>query len=328
MPPRRLVLPVEREVTFAEFMKTHPPAFVGGCDITKAINWLRSIETCFRLLRCPATRKVDFAGYMLQEDALEWWTGTKDVKFPEDDEVDWETFKVEFKEKYLPRHLMDELKDEFRSLSQGTLSVPEYATRFVRLERHFPTLCEDEEERTRKFIAGLDSSIKMQVMSARIKTLTEATALADSLEKEIKRSQSRKKPSDEAVHPGGGKKSKMGPNSQSQAVAITTAKPCSYCNKMHPNKPCYKQSGACYRCGGQGHFAKDCQEGRKKGAAQERPVDPSTDRRMGARGTEEQRRIVSARAFAITDDGVETTNEVITGMSNCFFWFPYNITES
>ena len=199
MPPRRALPGLEREVTFAEFMKTHPPAFTGGCDVTKAMNWLRSMETCFRLLRCPPDTKVDFASYMLQEDAADWWAGTREVKFHEDEEVEWEAFKQEFKDKYVPRHLVNELRDEFRNLTQGTRSVPDYATAFVRLERHFPALCEDEEERARKFVAGLDVSIRIQVMAARVTEFKEAVALADTLEKEVKRSQSKKKVAEEAM---------------------------------------------------------------------------------------------------------------------------------
>lgn len=60
------------EVTFAEFMKTHPLAFVRGSDVTKAMSWLRAMKTCFRLLRYPLELKVDLTKFMLQEDAIEW----------------------------------------------------------------------------------------------------------------------------------------------------------------------------------------------------------------------------------------------------------------
>jgi len=173
MPPRRMLTDTSREVSFSEFMKTHPPAFIGGSDVTKASNWLRSMETCFRLLRCGPELKVDYAGYMLQEGAAEWWAGTRDVTFQGCEEIGWEEFKIEFKDKYMPRHLINELRDEFRHLAQGDLSVPDYATKFVRLEGHYPGLCEDEEERARKFVAGLDTSIRLQVMAARMTNLKE-----------------------------------------------------------------------------------------------------------------------------------------------------------
>lgn len=48
-------------------------------------------------------------------------------------------------------------------------------------------LYEDEEERARKFVVSLDASIRMQVMEACMTTLKEVVALADTLEKELKR---------------------------------------------------------------------------------------------------------------------------------------------
>lgn len=70
---------------------------------------------------------------MLQEDAAEWWTGTREVTFWDEEEVEWDEFK-EFTTKYLPRHLFNELRDEFQNLMQGNLTVPKYAMKSVRME--------------------------------------------------------------------------------------------------------------------------------------------------------------------------------------------------
>lgn len=61
--------------------------------------------------------------------------------------------------------------------------MPKYATNSIRLEWHFPKLCEDEQERERKFMDRTES----------ITGLKEVVALTDTLEKELKRNQAKKK---------------------------------------------------------------------------------------------------------------------------------------
>ena len=305
MPSRRALPYLAREVTFAEFMKTHPPTFAGGSDVTKASNWLRGIETCFRLLRCPPQMKVDFAGYVLQEDAAEWWAGTREVTFGDSHEIEWDDFTTEFKDKYLPRHLINELRDEFRNLTQGSLLVPEYATKFVRLERHYPGLCEDEAERARKFVAGLDSGIRMQLMAARVTNLKEAVALADTLEKELKKNQVKKK----AIEEGPGQS--MLKRSKSTGInQVPQSKLCPHCKKAHGSKPCYRLTGSCFRCGKPGHIARNCTLAPKQGTSGGANENP---RPQGVEGIERQRKVVSARAFALTNEEAEASTDVITG---------------
>lgn len=77
----------------------------------------------------------------------------------------------------MSQHLINELRDEFEHLTQGDLSVPNYATKFMRLEGHYLGLYDDEEERDRKFKVGLDTTIHMQVMAAHMTNLKEAMAL-------------------------------------------------------------------------------------------------------------------------------------------------------
>lgn len=71
------------------------------------------MKTCFFVLPSPPELKVDYARYILQEVASEWWAGTQEVTFQDVDEIEWGEFKKEFRDKYLPRHLINELRDEF-----------------------------------------------------------------------------------------------------------------------------------------------------------------------------------------------------------------------
>lgn len=48
--------------------------------------------------------------------------------------------------------LQDQKEEEFMSLSQGDMSVFEYESKFVELEKYAPHIQSDDKRRTKKFI--------------------------------------------------------------------------------------------------------------------------------------------------------------------------------
>jgi hypothetical protein len=46
---------------YGDFMATHPPLFAMAGEPLEADNWLRMVESKFRLLRCTETQKTLFA---------------------------------------------------------------------------------------------------------------------------------------------------------------------------------------------------------------------------------------------------------------------------
>jgi len=94
------------------------------------------------------------------------------------------------------------------------------------------------------------------------------------------------------------KKSKIGTSNQNPPP-----KPCVHCKKTHGNKPCYRLTGGCFRCGKPGHFARNCTgTGKPAGQAMTNTEEVDT-----------ARKVVSARAFAITEANEGGSHEVITG---------------
>ena len=76
---------------------------------------------------------------------------------------------------------------------------------------------------------------------------------------------------------------------------------CSKCGKKH-NSVCYRESGACFKCGQIGHHIKDCP------ALKSEPVVKPND--------VNQRPKIQGRVFAITEQGAEETK---TGTISLFF---------
>jgi hypothetical protein len=50
----------------------------------------------------------------------------------------WEEFKSKFSKAHVPMGLVKRMRDEFRNLKQGSLSVVDYRDRFLTLSRYAP----------------------------------------------------------------------------------------------------------------------------------------------------------------------------------------------
>lgn len=108
--------------------------------------WLQEIEKIFGVINCPAGTKVLYATYLLLGDAEYWWRSTKLMMGGAQEEVNWESFKKKFLDKYFPVSARTKLGDDFLKLRQGNMSVGEYAAKFETLSRHFRFFREEVDE--------------------------------------------------------------------------------------------------------------------------------------------------------------------------------------
>ena len=86
----------------------------------------------------------------------------------------WANFVREFNEKYLPPLVQERREDEFIGLCQGTLSVAEYETKFIKLSKFTSELVVTEPRRVRRFIQGLNLEIQEALAAVQVNTFTEA----------------------------------------------------------------------------------------------------------------------------------------------------------
>ena len=85
-----------------EFRSYNPPKFVGGDDV-KAEHWLAEIEEIFEVCQCTPQEMARFAAFLLQGPAKNWWNGVKLNLQATGEELVWDVFVREFKEKYIPQ---------------------------------------------------------------------------------------------------------------------------------------------------------------------------------------------------------------------------------
>ena len=147
-----------RHSSFSEFMGTHPPDFDRAREPMDADDWLRVLESKFRLLNCTSNQKVIFAAQQLRGPASAWWASFV-ASQPAEDNIQWDQFKTAFKANFSPPGLVKQKAREFLDLKQGGRSVVEYVEKFQNLSQYAPTYVDSEDKKRQYFLGGLNATL-------------------------------------------------------------------------------------------------------------------------------------------------------------------------
>ncbi|KAK1280579.1 hypothetical protein QJS04_geneDACA024658 [Acorus gramineus] len=122
---------------------------------------------------------------LLKGSAADWWA-TRVVDIPEGvEQLSWAGFRRYFLEEYFPFSAQQIVVQEFVRLTQGSMSVADYSTRFTRLSRFAPALVMDEEARCRRFELGLCSAIRVHVSSHAFSRFSDLVSRAKTIERDL-----------------------------------------------------------------------------------------------------------------------------------------------
>ncbi|XP_016168723.1 uncharacterized protein LOC107611291 [Arachis ipaensis] len=67
------------------------------------VDYFKEIGRAMRAQQVPEGQRVEFAAYMLRNDAQYWWQGILQLLGREAIDISWEEFSVEFYKKYFPQ---------------------------------------------------------------------------------------------------------------------------------------------------------------------------------------------------------------------------------
>ncbi|KAK1561277.1 hypothetical protein QYE76_000115 [Lolium multiflorum] len=107
------------------FQNTNPPMFNKTEEPLDADDWLQTIENNLEVAGVEAAEKVLFATHYLSGPARAWWTSARAMNAGQ--MMTWE--KLKFSKYHVPQGLIKKMRDEFRELKQGRMSVVEYRDR-------------------------------------------------------------------------------------------------------------------------------------------------------------------------------------------------------
>lgn len=156
-----------------QFLKSKPPKFtrIGSLEETK--QSIDEIERIFQLLNCSDTEKITLAKYQLEGNAKHWWRASRDTIFPFGTVITWDDFIRAFNGKHFSDYAKDKKITEFVQLEQKEQIVDQYEAKFFELSRYAPKLVENREEKAKKFLKGLRTDIRRQLVPLNINDYNE-----------------------------------------------------------------------------------------------------------------------------------------------------------
>ena len=150
-------------------------------------------------------------------------------------------------------------------LIQENKTVLQYEAKFTELARFAPHIVSNDVRKAKKFQRGLRPSIKTRMSALRLKAYSEVVEIAKVVEKECEdyqgiRDQNKKRsePEESQKENENDKPFKKKTTIELEPKVVQhVIENCSKCGKKH-NGVCYRESGACFKCGKMGHRIKDC----------------------------------------------------------------------
>ncbi|XP_065861824.1 uncharacterized protein [Euphorbia lathyris] len=280
---------VQRERRFDKLKKQGAEEFTGTTDPTQAERWLKRIERVFNLMKCTPEEKFDYAVFLLQGDAYDWWE-TIPNSTVQPPVLTWDDFVVEFRNNYMPEVYLDVKRREFLNLKQGKMSVAEYEVKFNQLSTYVSSLVATEKDKCRQFEEGLRFEIRNRITAYDLETYVKLKAAAirgERLEKERVDFRSKRGYSDFRAEQSkkftkrkansspsqlsnrgaysanrGGRMSAPSYSRQSQRQSSGVRSTCNECGRYHEGE-CRKLTGGCFYFGSLDHLIRNCPKQRK-----------------------------------------------------------------
>jgi hypothetical protein len=122
-------------MSYSEFLVTHPPLLSGEKDPLEVDDWLCTTESMFILLHCIEYQNTMYATQQLRGPAGVWWASYT-TALPADHHVPWGEFHAAFRGHHLSAGTIRRKLTEFLDLHQGNHFVYEYIQEFNNLAQY------------------------------------------------------------------------------------------------------------------------------------------------------------------------------------------------
>src|SRR3954467_12465210 len=207
------------------------------------------------------------------------------ARLPEGQVLTWAEFSEKFKKAHIPTALIRRMKDEFRHLKQGGMTVVGYLDRFTQLSRYAPEEVDTEEKRKDHFMVGLHDELQVVLVAMQFPDLESLADASIMMEGKLKMaSENRKR---RMMQQGGSSNPRLRPTQPPRPAPQPQRSPYPAPRPSAPARPGgvpHPAGGVprdptseviCFKCGQKGHNAVTCTN---KANAAPRPNAPAPSR--------------------------------------------------
>ena len=121
--------------------------------------------------------RVPYVTYLLGGVSMSWWENFQATRDP-DVEITWEDFKQAFLHHHIPVALMERMREEFISLTQGKMDVLGYQREFNRLSRYAGDEVSTEAQKMVLFRRGFNPELKYALTNIKADNFEELINIA------------------------------------------------------------------------------------------------------------------------------------------------------
>ena len=138
-----------------------PSEYDGKTLDTRTVNaWLIRMTTYLTLTNTAENRQVEIASSYLTIDAFDWYIDNQTTL----EAGTFDAFKTSLRDRFVPQNYKSTIYNQYKGLTQGSLSVSEYSIKFKALADQIPDLVPNA-TRDLEFVTGLFHEIKKFIVS-------------------------------------------------------------------------------------------------------------------------------------------------------------------
>ncbi|CAN6231661.1 unnamed protein product [Urochloa humidicola] len=165
------------------FLKLKPPTFDQATKPLDAEDWLEEIEKRLELSACTKEECVEAATYQLIGTARAWWNAYYQ-SHENPSRICWKEFTEAFLKFHIPKQIWVNKLEKFLKMTQGTMTVLEYARYFTKMMRYAPDQTNTDEKKQFWFHKGLNPEIRIILAGAEYPSLNHMVNRALAVEEE------------------------------------------------------------------------------------------------------------------------------------------------